>query len=83
MDGREPEDRHHRVADELLDDAAVALDDRLHALEVAREQRAERLRVDRLAERRRADDVAEEHGYDLALLPAAARRPARRTPGRT
>ena len=66
--GRQPEDRHHGVADELLDDAAVALDDRLHPLEVAREQRAERLRVERLAERRRADDVAEEHGHDLPLL---------------
>ncbi len=65
--GRQPEDRHHGVADELLDDAAVALDDRLHPLEVAREQGAKRLRVERLAERRRADDVAEQHGHDLAL----------------
>ena len=31
---RHAEDRHHRVADELLDCAAVALDDRLHSLEV-------------------------------------------------
>ena len=75
--GRQPEDRHHGVADELLDDAAVALDDRLHALEVAREQRAERLRVDRLAESRRTDDVAEQHGHDLALLAA---RPSARAP---
>jgi hypothetical protein len=49
---RHAEDRHHRIADELLDGAPVSLDDRLHALEVAGEQPAKRLRVDRLAERR-------------------------------
>ena len=32
---RDAEDGHHGVADELLDAAAVALDDRLHPLEVA------------------------------------------------
>ena len=48
-------------------DAAVALDDRLHLLEVPGEQGAQRLRIDVLAERRRAHDVAEQHGYDLAL----------------
>ena len=72
--GRQPEDRHHGVADELLDDATVALDDRLHPLEIAREQGTERLRVERLAERRRTGDVTEQHGHDLAPL---ARRPVR------
>ena len=43
---RHAEDGHHRVADELLDRAAVALDDRLHPVEVAREQRTQRLRVE-------------------------------------
>ncbi len=76
MDGRQPEDRHRGVADELLDDAAMALDDRLHALELAREQGAERLRVERLAESRRTGEVAEQHGYDLALLV----RPSARAP---
>ena len=33
--GRDAEDGHHRVADELLDGAAVPLDDRLRRLEVA------------------------------------------------
>ena len=71
---RQPEDRHHRVADELLDDPAVALDDRLHALEVAREQGTERLGVERLAESRRSGDVTEQDRDDLALLaPACAR----------
>ncbi len=68
---RNSEYGHDRVTDELLDGAAVALDDRLHALEVACEQGTERLRVERLAERRRVCDVAEEHGHDLALLARA------------
>ena len=69
--GREPEDRHHRVADELLHDATVPHDDRLHALEVTRQERAERLRVERFAERGRPGDVAEEHRHDLGLLALA------------
>ena len=68
--GRHAEDGHDRVADELLDRAAVALDDRLHALEVPSEQRLHRLGISRLAERRRSDDVAEEHGDDLPMHTA-------------
>ena len=64
---RDAEHRHHRVADELLHRPAVALDDRLHPLEVPREQRAQPFRIDRLAERGRAGEVAEEHGDRLAL----------------
>ncbi len=37
---RNPEDGHHRVADELLDGAAVALDDRAEILEVAAHARS-------------------------------------------
>ena len=37
---RHTEDRHHGVADELLHRPTVPLDDRLHPLEVAREQLA-------------------------------------------
>ena len=64
---RNPEDGHDRVADELLHRAAVRLDDRLHPLEVAGEERAQRLGVGRLAECGRAGDVAEEDGDGLAL----------------
>src|SRR5262249_43504158 len=64
------EDSHHCVADELLDRAAVALDDRLHRLEVGSEQSPQRLRVELLAQLSRAGDVAEENRYDLALFPS-------------
>jgi hypothetical protein len=66
--GRHAEDGHDRVADELLHRAAVALDDRLRGLEVARHHVAQALRVDPLAERRRARDVAEQDGHDLPHL---------------
>ncbi len=54
-------------------DAAVRLDDRLHPLEVASEHRAQRLRIGRLAERRRAGDVAEQHRHRLAHLACGGR----------
>ena len=60
-------DRHHRVADELLDRAAVAVDYPPRGLEVAREQLADLLRVAVLRERREADQVAEEDGYQPPL----------------
>jgi hypothetical protein len=66
--GRHAEHRHHRVADELLDRAAVTFDDRLHPLEVARQQRPQGLGVKRLAQRGRAGHVAEEHCHGLPHL---------------
>ena len=83
VDGGDPEDGHDRVADVLLDGAAVPLDHRGHSLEVASHQRADRLGVERLAERRRVDDVREQHGHRLpgqtghvpSLGPAALRLP--------
>ena len=78
---RYAEDGHHRVADELLDGAAVPLDDHLRRLEVARQHAAEALGVDPLAERRGPSDVAEEDRDDLAHLTcglnARERGPAR------
>ena len=65
---RHAEDRHHRIADELLHRAAVPLDDGLGCLEVARQHAAQALRVEPLAERSRSRDVAEEHGDGLPLL---------------
>ena len=68
---RDAEDGHDRVADELLDDAAVPLGGRPHPLEVRREHRAHDLGVERLAEQRRVGDVGEEHRDDLALRARA------------
>jgi len=62
---RHSEDGHDRVADELLHCPAVRLDDLLHPLEVPRQDRSQRLRVDRLAESGRSGHVAEEDGDDL------------------
>ena len=75
---RDAEDRHDGVADELSDDAAVLLEDRLHLLEVAGEQTPKRLRVESLAERRRAHDVREDHCDVLAHLPLLGRSLERR-----
>jgi len=66
--GRHTEDGHDRIADELLDGASVPLHDRLRGLEVTTHDAPQALRVDPLAERGRARDVAEEDGYGLAHL---------------
>ena len=59
---RDSEDGHHRVPDELLDGSLVALDDRLHLVEVAAHHAPQRLRVELLAERGRPGDVGEDDG---------------------
>ena len=56
------EHRHHRVADELLDRPAVALQHLGHALEPAGHHLPERLRVEAFPERRGVGDVGEEDG---------------------
>ena len=71
---RNAEHGHHCVADELLHAAAVPLGDPLHPLEVAREQCSQPFRIEPLAERGRAGQVAEENGDGLALLPRLRRR---------
>ena len=78
MDLWHAEHRHHRVADELLDRAFVGLDDLLHPLEIAGEQTLEGLRVDRLAKRSRADDIAEQDGDELAVHPTMITQSPRR-----
>jgi hypothetical protein len=62
------EDGHHRVADELLDGAAEALDVRLHALVVRAQRRADVLRVGTVGPAGEADEVDEEHRDDLSFL---------------
>ena len=60
------EDGHDGVPDELLDRPFVALDDRLHLVEVPAHHASQRLGVELLAERGRPGDVGEDHGHDLA-----------------
>ena len=78
-DGDTPH-RHHRVADELLDDTAVAPDHHPALREVRREQLAHLLGVPALRERGEADQVAEQHRGDPALgdRPLGDRRSGRR-----
>ena len=64
---RRTEERHYRIADELLDRAAVTLELRADALVVRAEQRLHVLGIHRLGARREADEVAEDDRDDLAL----------------
>ena len=73
------EERHHRVADELLDRAAERLELAAQPLVVGAEDRLDVLRVERLRMGREADEVGEDDGDDLALAachgPSLRRRP--------
>ena len=71
--GRRAEERHHRVADELLDGAAVALELGADALVVRAEERLDVLGVELLGPLREADEVAEDDRDDLALSAWLAR----------
>ncbi|MCZ7587983.1 MAG: hypothetical protein M5U27_03805 [Gaiella sp.] len=68
-----PEHGHHRVADELLDGAAVPLEHAARRLVVAVHEGAQRLGVGPLADRRRPGQVAEQHRHDLPHLPPRGR----------
>ena len=65
--GRRAEERHHGIADELLDGAAVTLELRADALVVGAQERLDVLGIDRLRRAREADEVAEDDRDDLAL----------------
>ncbi len=78
---RRPPDRHHRVADELLDRAAVALDQRPRRLEVARQQLPRLLRIPALGRGREPDQVGEQDRHE-APLRGRCRRLGRRCGGR-
>ena len=75
---RDPEHRHHCIADELLHRAAVRLDDRFHAFEVAREQCPQDFWIRLLSQRRRPRQVAEQHRHRLAGLASSLDRGERR-----
>ncbi len=79
---RGAEDRHHRVADELLDGAAEALELVPEPRVVRAKQRAHLLGIHLLGARGEADEIGEEDRHDLALLEPCLlgrleRRPAR------
>jgi hypothetical protein len=63
---RQPEDGHDRIADVLLDRAAVAFERGPHLVEVARHNLADRFRVELLAHGRRALEVREDDRHGLA-----------------
>ncbi len=86
------EGRHHAVAEELHDRAAVRVDDRTQRLVVALHHAPRRLGVEPLVERRRADQVGEDDRHHLAragvdrraaLLPFPAACGGRPGSGRT
>ena len=72
--GRRAPDRHHGIADELLDGAAVAADHVADELEVAAQELAGVLGVAALGQGREADEVGEQDRDDPAL--GDGRRPA-------
>ena len=65
---RGAEDRHHVVADVLVDAAAVAVDLLTEPLEAAVDQVLDRLGVHRLRDRRVARQVCEDHRHLAPLL---------------
>ena len=71
VDGRHAEHGHDRVADELLDGAAVSFERCLHRVEVAPHHPPQRLGVEPLAERRRVGDVREDDRDHLPRLGVA------------
>ena len=80
VDRGDPEHRHHRIADELLDRPPVALDDRAHRGEVAGHQGPQRLGVQLLAQGRRPGHVGEQDRHDLAHLARGRGRLGLRAP---
>jgi hypothetical protein len=75
------EQSHDRVADELLDGPAEALELCPQPQVIRREHRADVLGVHLLGAGREPDEVGEQHGNDLSLffglrLPRSERRPA-------
>jgi len=69
-----PPDGHDGVADELLDRAAVELDETSARVEVAREELTHLLGVTSLREHRETDEIGEEHGDEPALCDRRRRR---------
>jgi hypothetical protein len=65
---RSPEDRHDRVADELLDRSAVPLEARPKMLVIQNQPGSHVLRIEGASRRGRADDIHEDDGDELSFL---------------
>jgi hypothetical protein len=63
-----PEERHHRISDELLHRATVSLELGAEARVVGGEDRPYILGIELFRAVRKADEIAEEHRDDLSLL---------------
>ena len=70
---RRAEDRHHSVADELLQLTAVAIDRLAHGLEIRVLDKGDILGIEPLRQRRETDEIAEENRHDLPLLARRCR----------
>ena len=68
MGGRRSEHRHHRIADELLHDAAERLELVAHRPVVGGQDRADVFRIELFRTRREADEVDEDHADDPPLF---------------
>ena len=68
MTGRRPEQRHHRIADELLHPPAETLQLRPQPRIVRGKYCADIFRVHLLGVAGEADQIGEKHGHDLAFL---------------
>jgi len=87
MRDRRAPDGHHGVADELLDRPAIAADDLLALLEIARQEFADGFGVTALGERREPDEIGEQDRHQATLrngrwASGDARVGARRARGR-
>ena len=80
MRGRRAEQRHHRIADELLDGPAEPLELGAQMRVVRREQRTHVLRVEALGASGEADEIREQDGHHLPLLATLPRRLVDRGP---
>ena len=70
MQDRNPEHSHHSVPDELLNRPAMPADYRTGHLEIPRQHRSQRFRVQLLPQSSRPRHVGEQHGHDFPLLTA-------------
>ena len=79
---RRAEDRHHGVADVLVDAPAEAIDDAVDGAEIALEQRVHVFGIEAFGEPRVATEIGEQHGDRPALGVVAGNRCGRGSRGR-